>query len=661
VPPTAPRSRLSPPHVRRWILSAFLPSALALAAATDPPPLLLLEAASSLPNEAERRFAARAADRLAQWIGEAGLSVRRLPEATAIRDGLPGRILLIPYALTLPPALRNRIAAFVRNGGRLIVFYSSDPELASLVGVQLGPYLKAESPGQWSAIRFTRDAPPLTPPRLVQTSGNIRPVYPLEGTGRVIGWWEDHEGGVRPEPAWTLTDRAAWMSHLLLEGESAPRRQLLLALAVHFDPRLLPIAGRRALDRAGASPPYATGTQVLENIRRRTTFSSSPLLQEQIAALEREIAALATRAKKGDWVALIQREALLQVQFARAYAASLPPARAEFRAVWNHSGLGLGTDTQSWNRTARLLAEHGFTAVFPHVAWAGLALYPSQLVPQSAAGRAVGDPLALCLQAAGRHGLAVHAWVACWNLEGAPESLVARFRAQNRLQQELDGTILPWLCPSRADNVEHQLAILEEIAERYPVAGLHLDYIRFPGSRACYCPACRSAFETHLRRRVTRWPADVTGKGPLASAYTEWRAGQITRFVRLARERLRAVRPSAALSAAVYGYYPGCIQSMGQDWATWVRNDWVTFVCPMNYEADLDRFKRYLQVQMPLAPRPDRIIPGIGVVSASSRLSPLQTLDQIEAVRTAGASGFILFDLTPTLESELFPALRALR
>ncbi len=624
-----------------------------------PPPLALIEASRSLPNDAERRFAARASDRLATWFGEAGLSVRRLSEEAAARDGIPSRIAVLPYNPSLSPALRKQLEFFFQKGGRLIVFYSSDSALAERAGLRLGPYLKAETPGQWSAIRFTRDAPSLVPPRLVQSSGNIRPAYPLEGKGRVIAWWEDAEGRLRPEPAWVLTDRAAWMSHLLLDGDSISRCRLLMALAVHFDPLLLPLAGQRARDRAGGITPYANGTQLLNAIRRRAQFH--PLLRKEIETVEREMSRLHALAETGDWSALVLQEFRLQEKLAKLYGASLPSAQGEFRAVWNHSGLGVSGGTNSWERTAALLADHGFTAVFPHVAWAGLALYPSRLLPQSDAGRAVGDPLMQCLAASARHNLAVHAWVSCWNLEGAPPSLLERFKSQNRLQQDATGQTLPWLCPSHPDNIEHQLAILAEIAKQYPVAGVHLDYIRFPGSHACFCPTCRRAFESSTKQRIRHWLTDVQPGGPLAPSFSEWRAEQISRFVRLARDRLHAVRPSATLSAAVYGYYPGCIQSMGQDWAAWLRNGWVSFVCPMNYEQDLDRFKRYLQTQLPLAPHPGRIIPGIGVTASTSRLNPIQTLDQIEAVRAAGAPGFILFDLNPTLETELFPILRAFR
>ena len=335
----------------------------------------------------------------------------------------------------------------------------------------------------------------------------------------------------------------------------------------------------------------------------------------------------------------------------------MPPAAGEFRAVWNHSGLGLVPGTNGWAQTARRLAEHGFHAVFPQAAWAGAVLYPGGRLPQSEAGRAAGDPLGACCQAAREAGLAVHAWKICWSLGPAPAAAVERLRAAGRLQVNAVGETLPWLCPSQRENVESELAVVAEIASRYPVQGIHLDYIRFADKQTCCCPVCRAGFERARGVRVARWPEEAL-QGPLAASFRRWRAGQIARFVRLARARLRAVRPDAALSAAVYGWYPGCIDSLGQDWVGWLARGDLDFVCPMNYTADTAQFAGWLAGQLPRVGDRSRLIPGIGVTANESRLNGLQALDQILAARQAGAAGFILFDLTDALDRELLPLLR---
>lgn len=612
----------------------------------------VVEATVSAPNEAERRASTRAAELIARHLSAAGITVRRLTDEDVIRDGLRDRVAILAYNPVPPREERDRLAAYLQKGGRLIVFYANDPALAELLGFKLGPLQTADSAGQWASFAFVPDVPPLLAGRVVQSSRLVRPVYPDSPAARTIGWWENAAGKTQAMPAWCLSDRGAWMSHILQEGDAAPRVRLLVGLAGHFDPAVLRAAAYRAMVRGGAAPPYASAAAMIDGLRESAGFSA----RQNIASMEGDKARLPALYRKGRYAELIAAEERLGARLAVACARTVPPVEGEFHAVWNASGMGLYPGPGGWARTARFLSGQGIHAVFPHVASAGVAHYPSRLLPQSEAGRAVGDPLDACCKAAQKEGLAVHAWKICWNLEGTPPALVEQLRAAGRLQVDSAGKTLNWLCPTRADNVERELAVLEEIVRNYPVDGVQLDYIRYPDKTACYCKACRLGFEKESGRKLAQWPGDVL-KAPLAERYSRWRAGQITRFVRLAQQRVRETRRGVALSAAVYGWYPGCVSSLGQDWGDWIRKDYVAFVCPMNYSDDTAEFAGWLRNQMNLFSERGRVIPGIGVTSISSRLNGLQTLDQIRAARRAGASGFILYDLNRTLEKDVLPLL----
>ncbi|MFO7535976.1 MAG: family 10 glycosylhydrolase [Kiritimatiellia bacterium] len=611
----------------------------------------VVEATVSAPNEAERRASTRAADLIARHLASAGITVRRVTDDDVLRDGLQDRVAILAYNPVLPREERDRLSAHLQKGGRLIVFYSSDAALAGLLGFKLGSP-QSSSAGQWASFAFVRGAPPLLDGRLVQTSRFVRPVYPDSLSARLIGWWENAAGKIQEMPAWALSGKGAWMSHILQEGDAAPRIRLLVGLAGHFDPAVLQAAAHRAMARGGAAPPYATSAAMIAALRE----SAGPSGRRNIASLEAEKARLPVLYRKGRYAELIEAEERLAARLAAACASTVPAVAGEFHAVWNGSGLGLYPGSGGWDRTARFLSDHGIHAVFPHVASAGVAHYPSRWLPQSEAGRAVGDPLDACCKAAQRRGLAVHAWKICWNLEGAPADLVERHRAAGRLQVDSAGKTLNWLCPSRADNVDRELAILEEIVRNYPVDGVQLDYIRYPDKTACYCQSCRAGFEKAGGLKVVRWPGDVL-KAPLAERYSVWRAGQITRFVRLAQQRVRETRRGVTLSAAVYGWYPGCVTTLGQDWGEWVKKSYVAFVCPMNYSEDTAQFAGWLRKQMSLTSASGRIIPGIGATSSTSRLNGLQVLDQIRAARREGATGFILYDLNRALERDVLPLL----
>jgi uncharacterized lipoprotein YddW (UPF0748 family) len=190
------------------------------------------------------------------------------------------------------------------------------------------------------------------------------------------------------------------------------------------------------------------------------------------------------------------------------------------------------------------------------------------------------------------------------------------------------------------------------------VDGIHLDYIRYPGGNHCFGPPSRRAFEQWLGAPAGGWPRAALGGGALRPKYARWRADTITSFVRSARDLVRSVNPGIKLSAAVWGGYPDTIDSIGQDWGAWLREGLVDFVCPMNYTEDTFRFASQVRRQLALPGAASRVYPGLGVTSAESQLAADKAIEQVAALRRAGAPGFMLFDLSHTLREETLPALR---
>jgi uncharacterized lipoprotein YddW (UPF0748 family) len=252
----------------------------------------------------------------------------------------------------------------------------------------------------------------------------------------------------------------------------------------------------------------------------------------------------------------------------------------------------------------------------------------------------------------------MHVWKICWFAGTAPAPWLEQMKNEGRLQVAANGKTIPWLNPAHPANREMELQAIEELARLSPVDGIHLDYIRYPVGDGDFSDYTRRAFQESLGRKVYPWPDAVSGKGKYAGEFRTWRAGIISSFVRDARQRVKAVNPAVKLSAAVWGSYPDCIKSAGQDWAPWLKDDLLDFVCPMNYTPDLYRFSAWTLGQTGLPGAKGRIIPGLGVTASESQLQPDEVIEQILAVRRLGARGFVLFDLNATLREETLPALR---
>jgi len=319
----------------------------------------------------------------------------------------------------------------------------------------------------------------------------------------------------------------------------------------------------------------------------------------------------------------------------------LPPRRDEFRAVWSRRTSGL--PGQNWEYTARNLAMNGCNALFPNM----LNAWPEEQVLQKS--------LPECLAAAQRYGLSLHLWFSCLGVSDLPAAKRQWFAQQNLLQINLDGSQLPWLCPTRQYNRQLIVAIAEKVAQQYPLAGLHLDLIRYPGSQACFCPECRQEFEKFLGRRLQNFPDSVLPGNSDFRLWQEFRCRQIGSLVQEICLVARNARPGIALSAAVYPDWQSARASVGQDWVNWQKKPLLDFVCPMNYRATASLFAGDLARQKQQLGHLNAVLPGIGV--SSERLSRDELARQIQSCRNAGARGFILFEYTPREAYDLLPGL----
>ncbi len=613
--------------------------------------LVVVQGSASVTAQSEINAARSAAARVSRWLSAQGIPHARIDDQAVIKGRLrAARVAVLPYNPQPPRQELRALSAFVKGGGKLIVCYAAEPRLGELMGVTLGKYKAAPQPGQWSSFAFDSAAPPYLPAVVFQESGNIRPVYPAAFNARVIAHWRNSKGSSLSEPAWVQSERGFWMSHILLDGDDANKQQMLLALLGSLDANLWLYAAEDAWNKSGRIASFSNLPEALAALRRQPSPTTQALLP-QIEAQDRRLRGYVEQRQYPEVLsAANELRSLLQ----RAYAAAWQPRPGEFRGVWNHSGAGLYPG--DWNATCRILANSGINAVFPNLAWGGLAHYSSRYLPASAMVKNSGDQLKQSAAAARRYGLEIHAWKICWQLGPAPAALIAQLRQAGRLQKTDSGETLEWLCPSHPANISQELNVIAEMIARAKLDGIHLDYARYPSARACFCDGCRKRFELWQGHAVRRWPADVQS-GPLQQTFKAWRAAQITNFIRAASELLRRSDPKIKLSIAVYGSYPTCADQLGQDWGAWLQEGLVDFVCPMNYSANNASFDALLQRQMAMPKAAGRLFPGIGVTATESRLAPDQVIEQILQTRAKGTGGFMLFDLNRTLEKEVLPAL----
>ena len=324
----------------------------------------------------------------------------------------------------------------------------------------------------------------------------------------------------------------------------------------------------------------------------------------------------------------------------------------------------------------------GFNTLLVQVRGRGDAYYAGTIEPRAPelAGKPSFDPLANVLDHAHRAGLKVHAWVAV-NLVSSSVTLPASrdhviYRAPEWLMvprelaaemKKIDlrspaylGRLARWTrahgsiveglytSPLHPAAQDHTAAVIAEIAAKYAVDGVHLDYVRFPNDEFDYSPAAMDEFKAailpHLSEGEKREAAARAVLDPVAypnlfpERWTDFRRSRLTSLVVKIRGAVKAVRPNALLSAAVVPDAQQAFDHRLQDWRGWIDRSLLDVVCPMAYTADADVFRKQILAARGYAGT-QPVWAGIGAY----QLSAAQTLAHIAAAHKLGAAGVILF------------------
>ncbi len=263
--------------------------------------------------------------------------------------------------------------------------------------------------------------------------------------------------------------------------------------------------------------------------------------------------------------------------------------------------------------------QAGFNTVLFQVRGNGTVLYPSQFEPWSKEfdGRDPGfDPLAEACKEARRRGLKLHAWVNVipgWRGDAPPEDRRQLYHAHpDWFWRDAQGRRQPlgWynsLNPCLPAVRKYLTAVMHEIVSRYPVDGLHMDYIRFPNEwHKMYARLGRVPDYPRDRKTLSLFARDSGGATPDSSParWNAWRTAQVTQLVRDIRNMMRRTRPQAQLSAAVGAFPAESKRKHFQDAMGWIAEGLLDAVYPMNYSQSMPTFDEALREWAPVASDP---------------------------------------------------------
>jgi uncharacterized lipoprotein YddW (UPF0748 family) len=311
----------------------------------------------------------------------------------------------------------------------------------------------------------------------------------------------------------------------------------------------------------------------------------------------------------------------------------------------------------------------GINTLFVQVRGRGDAYYQSALVPLGESIEAGFDPLQACVDLGHAASIEVHAWVnvyLTWYPDRkAPENHLLSKRPEwfmisddnvdlgqpsldiDLVQRGVEGR---YLSPSNPRVSEYLLRVIGELVDRYPVDGVHLDYVRYPNEHYDFSPVAQAAFWTETQLDAP--DGDINER--LQDVWNRWRSSRVTDFVRRTKRLIESRLPGATLSAAVKPDLPLAYKRYGQDWVHWVNRRYIDFAVPMFYTGSSQSILSKMQTVRKYVQR-GRVYAGLGAWNQEAR----DTFQQIDLVKRARLDGFSLFSYSTLISSpELQQGLR---
>ncbi len=568
-------------------------------------------------------------------------------------------VLILPHNPGLGVDTVEKIAAYLRSGGKLLACYTLPEALGKITGITTGDHLKEKHEGQFASIRSSDEPLDHAPVTTRQHSWNIREAFPQKEKSRIAAWWYDQKGTSTEKAAIVAGKNCVFLTHVLLDSDPEAKARLLLSMAGHLSPGLWKKAAAFHINRVfhTGSPqcPDAVEQSLKEQAEKRAGQGEPEALAlcNKVKVLLKKSRLLLVQKKYAEAIDSADRaHKVFKEAFCRAQTSSHP----EHRAFWCHSAFGV--KDMSWDAAIKNLADNGFTSILPNMLWGGVAFYKSAVLPTADEVAEKGDQIELCLKACKKYGIACHVWKVNYNMgwRTTPE-FMEKMQKAGRTQVAFDGSPdKRWLCPSHPENQKLEIDSMLEIVRNYPVDGIHFDYIRYPGRDHCFCSGCRRRFEKAINRTIENWPAAIRSDAALQEKWNEFRRKQITNVVKTVSEKARTIRKDIKISAAVFRNWPRDRDTVAQNWKLWCEKGYLDFVCPMDYTASNRQFEVMIDDQLKWAGGVP-CYPGIGLSVWSDPRDIFKLIEQIRITRKLKTGGFTIFNYGVSEASHMVPQL----
>lgn len=368
------------------------------------------------------------------------------------------------------------------------------------------------------------------------------------------------------------------------------------------------------------------------------------------------------------------------------------------RAVWHRP---IEFTYAEIENNIKMYRETGINLIFVETLYNGFSAFKSDveefpyhknLAPSytTADGKVYDDYLSAFVACCVENGIEVHAWVENFYVGTQADAKILQmhpdwvmYNDDGSTVQRNEGGPYYFVDPANKEVQDTLIRYYNDLFAKNPdVAGLNLDYIRYPVSDRLedtgYTAAAMKGFFDTLGKSFTANQLSsrdkmankfkqvfdknylIGGQKEADENYTKWvqyRMGLVTEYVRRIKDEVKEPN-GIMLSTSVFASLSESTNSKKQDWQTWFNNGWIDLSTPMAYyndESDVNA-----RVKEMILMGGNNCLYYTGIASSYSGLPAWQNKLHIEASYSAGAQGYVVFCSTQIIgHADVQEALKA--
>ncbi len=318
----------------------------------------------------------------------------------------------------------------------------------------------------------------------------------------------------------------------------------------------------------------------------------------------------------------------------------------EMRAVWLHTGLFSSVETKAASQMDSLFSLYNRVGINNLFCYNSL---PGENSFQY-------DYISMLITEGKKKGIKIHPIFYPGYTVNIEKELVEH---PSWLIRDMEGNPLPHF---NLANPEVRAYWVKRISEafKYDIAGIHLDYIRFPTTQVYSYDSLTC--ET-FKKIFSRSPLEVSKDcgSMIWCEWIKWNSGQVTELVKGISEAVKNAGKPLVLGADVFPDIETSDVLIAQDWGNWANQGLIDFICPMLYTNDPELFRTYIRRAMDASNGSTRVYPGIGVHTSHNDITKELIVEEVNITREEKTNGMAFFsgysfnkDMMDTLAVEVF-------